>query len=238
MASDRTILLVDETEWFRELGTLFLARSGRVLTAASADEALAIARREHPDIVITDLDMPGRDGADLCCAIRRDPLLAYTPVVVVIGSQRPEDHSRSIRAGATDILTKPLARAALLESVTRLTRFEKPQGRPRIRVAEPVLLDLGGTNRWGTLRNLSRAGAFIELPEPLPGGREISLSFKIPGSARSVAPTAQVVWSRRARNETSGVGHGLRFMAVDKHSIEALDAFVCERAPHPPTPRY
>jgi CheY-like chemotaxis protein len=237
VASHRTILLVDETEWFRDLGTLFLARSGRVLTCGSAEEALELARRERPDMVITDLDMPGRDGADLCVAIRRDPLLAYTPVVVVIGSHRPEDHSRAIRAGATDILTKPLARAALLDSVRRLTGFERPQGRPRIRVAAPVRLDVDGTQRWGTLRNLSRAGAFVELPEPLPGGREVSLSFKIPGSARSIAPTAQVVWSRRAQASAPGAGHGLRFMAVDRHSIEALDEFVSERAPHPATPQ-
>ena len=231
MASAPTILLVDEIGWFRELGTLFLARSGRVLTTGSANDALAIARRERPDIVITDLDMPDQDGADLCFAIRRDPLLAYTPVVVVIGSKEPKDHARAIRAGATDILTKPLSRAALLESVRRLTCFETPQGRPRIRVATPVRLQLDGAESWGTLLNLSRAGAFIELAEPLPAGPEIALNFKIPGSTRTVAPTAQVVWSRPVSANEPGVGHGVRFMSVDRQSIEALDNFVFEQAP-------
>ena len=59
MTGDRTILLVDDSQWFRELGATFLARSGRVFTAASAAEAIEISRRERPDLVITDLsDLP------------------------------------------------------------------------------------------------------------------------------------------------------------------------------------
>lgn len=231
MSKDRTILLVDEMEWFRELGTLFLAPSGRVLATGSAREAFQIAREEHPDVIITDLDMPDRDGADLCFAIRRDPILAYTPVVIVIGSERSEDHARAIRAGASDILGKPLSRESLLESVRRLTNFETPQGRPRVRVAAPVRLEIDGSETWGTLSNLSRGGAFIEVPGSLPVGREISLEFQIPGSVRTVKPTAQVVWSRPSRTTPHAIGHGLRFIAVDKSSIGALDDFVFERAP-------
>lgn len=231
MSKDRTILLVDEMEWFRELGTLFLSPSGRVLATGSAREALGIAREEHPDVIITDLDMPGSDGADLCCAIRRDPILAYTPVIIVIGSERSEDHARAIRAGASDILGKPLSRELLLESVRRLTCSETPLGRPRVPVVAPVRLEIDGSETRGTLVNLSRGGAFIEVPGALPVGREISLEFQIPGSARTVRPTAQVVWSRPSQTTPDAVGHGLRFIAVDKSSIGALDDFVFERAP-------
>ena len=231
MSKDRTILLVDEMEWFRELGTLFLSPSSRVLATGSAREALQIARAEHPDIIITDLDMPDYDGAELCCAVRRDPVLAYTPVIIVNGSERPEDHARAIRAGASDVLGKPLARESLLESVRRLTCSETPLGRPRVPVIAPVRLEIDGSETRGTLVNLSRGGAFIEVPGVLPVGSELSLEFQIPGSSRTVRPTAQVVWSRPSQTTPEAVGHGLRFIAVDKTSIGALDDFVFEWAP-------
>ena len=61
-----TILVVDDAPLLRELGALFLARAGRVITAASGEEALAVARAERPDVVGGDLRMHGIEGATLC----------------------------------------------------------------------------------------------------------------------------------------------------------------------------
>jgi len=223
-----TLLIVDEIRWFRELGESFLARTGRVISCGSTDQALEIARRDRPDVVITDLDIPGKDGVELCTAIRRDPLLAYTPVVIVTGSREPDDHARAIRAGATDVLAKPLTRRALIESVARLTRYEKPQGRPRVDVAAPVRIR--DRDQWGTLRNVSRGGAFIETTTALPNRREISLEFKLPETQRTVRPTAQVVWTRPG-NSPGSVGQGLRFLSLDRTSLHALEDFVFDNAP-------
>ena len=88
--------------------------SGPVVEGADAGETVELVRRERPDAVITDLEMPGRDGVELCSAIRNDPDIADTPVVIVSGSRDPVDHGRAIRAGATDVLAKPLRRLALL----------------------------------------------------------------------------------------------------------------------------
>jgi uncharacterized protein (TIGR02266 family) len=223
-----TLLVVDEIRWFRELGESFLARSGRVISCGSSDQALEIARRERPDVVITDLDMPDRDGVELCSAIRSDPVLAYTPVVIVTGSRDPADHARAIRAGATDVLAKPLTRIALIESVARLTRFQEPQGRPRVDLAMPVKID--GADVWGTLRNLSRGGAFLETPAPLPSRGEVALEFQLPDAPRAVRSTAQVVWTRPARSR-GAVGQGVRFLSLDRESIHALEQFVFAHSP-------
>jgi uncharacterized protein (TIGR02266 family) len=227
MARTPTLLVVDEIRWFRELGESFLARSGRVISCGSADQALEIARRERPDVVITDLAMPGRDGVELCSAIRRDPLLADTPVVIVMGTRDPADHARAIRAGATDVLAKPLSRLALIESVARLTRFDEPRGRPRVDVAIPI--KVAQHDQPGTLRNLSRGGAFLETATALPGRREVELEFQLPDEGRTVRPTAQVVWTRPTSG--GGVGQGVRFLSLDRASLHALEQFVFSRAP-------
>ena len=235
MGAERSILIVDELAWFRELVAVFLARSGRVLAAGSAAEALTIARKERPDLVVADFDMPGGDGAALCERIRRDALLAYTPVIVVIGTDDPEHHARATRAGATDVLTKPLSRTTLIESVSRLTRSERPIGRPRVELAQPVHVRIGGRDCQGVLRNLSRSGAFVELAEPLPSGPEIELDFLLPDSHRGFAPSAQVVWSRARRSPEARYGHGLRFLRLEPRALRALDDFVADRVLEPPS---
>ena len=81
---ERTILIADDAAMFRELGALFLARSGRVLTANNGYEALDVARREHPAVVVADLDMPCLGGDGLCLRLREDESLAGTPVILVV----------------------------------------------------------------------------------------------------------------------------------------------------------
>ena len=77
------VLVVDDAPLLRELGAIFLGRAGRVLTAASGEEGLAVARLEQPDLIFADVGMPGIDGALLCQAIKQDPLLGPTRVVPI-----------------------------------------------------------------------------------------------------------------------------------------------------------
>ena len=79
----KKILIADDTEIFRELGSVFLARLGTVLTASTGSEALEIARREQPEVMILDFEMPDMCGDNLCRAIKADRDLHQTPVILV-----------------------------------------------------------------------------------------------------------------------------------------------------------
>ena len=76
------VLVVDDAAFLRELAAVFLARSGRVITAASGQEAMILVRRERPDLILCDLHMPGMSGADLCRIIKSDSELEHTPFVM------------------------------------------------------------------------------------------------------------------------------------------------------------
>jgi uncharacterized protein (TIGR02266 family) len=230
LALERTILLVDDTPWFRELGAVFLARSGRVVTAGAASEALVSARAQRPDLVIADYSMPGASGADLCRALRNDPELRDIPVIIVIRGNDPADHACAVRSGANDVLTKPLSRFSLLESVSRLTRAGSPGGQPRVPMSEPLQLRIADTRTHATLRNVSRGGVFIDAPEPIARNVEVSLDFCLPGTKRRLEPTAQVVWSAAPRNHPLGVGLGMRFLDLDTPSVRLLEEFVFANA--------
>jgi len=223
-----TILVVDDVPLFRELECLFLARCGRVITASTAREALALAEREHPAVVVLDAHLPDMPGEELCRLLKLPD--ADLPVVVITGTGSASEHAAAIRAGADDVLSKPLSRLALVQTVQRFTRFPVPRGLPRVTVTAPVRIVQGQAEAWGTARNLSRGGMFVECDAGFAEEQELDLEFHLPGSAEPIRQTVQVVWSRPGNGERRGFG--VRFLALDGLAARCLDEYVHEWA-HP-----
>ncbi len=223
----KKILVADDAELFRELGSIFLARLGAVLTASSGGEALEIARREKPAVMVIDFDMPDMCGDNLCRTVKADRELHRTPVLLVISGRCAEDHARAVRAQADDILTKPLNRIQLGLSVSRLLGADRHLGLTRVPLDEEVRVQLlrADASTWGVMRDLSRGGAFIESPGRLSVDTELALDFKLPHVHKPLQPTAQVRWA--GQHPKSGApGMGLRFLALDRSSIQQIDSFV------------
>jgi uncharacterized protein (TIGR02266 family) len=224
----RKILVVDDAPMFRELESLFLARTGRVLTASNGIEGLEIARREQPAVVVTDFAMPGMTGAALCREIKSDPDLRRTPVIVVTGRDMGEEHERAVRAGADDVIEKPVTRLGLIQAVNRLLR-QSVRGLIRVPLDTDVRLGLDDREAWGRAQNISRGGMFVEASTTLEPDTELALEFQLPDLSASLAPTARVVW-RRGESSTSRPGLGLRFLKLDRNSAQRLDDYVYEHA--------
>jgi uncharacterized protein (TIGR02266 family) len=225
----RRILVVDDSPIFLELEETFLSRIGHVLTARRAEEALELARREHPDVVLADLHMPEMNGDELCREIKSDPDLAGTPVILVTGERDAEDHARAVRAGADDVVHKPVNRLQLIQAVDRFLKLAV-RGLVRVPVDAEVRLDVSGHELWGRARNVSRGGMYIEsdiTPEPQ---TELELGFTLPVSGRALAPTAEVVWRRSAPTREGVGGIGVRFLKIDPDTSNLIDDFVYERA--------
>jgi CheY-like chemotaxis protein len=224
----RTILVVDDVPMFRELGSLFLSRYGRVLTAANGPETLDAVRREHPEVVVLDFHMPDVDSEVLCEEIRALSSSRRPPSIVAICNGDSADYERAIRAGAADVLSKPLSRVSLVETVNRFVRFPEVRGMARVAHAAAVRVMMDREERWGTMRNLSRGGMYIEANWLAPPEVEMRLEFRLPEVERPLSPTAKVIWSRRRWNGITA-GMGVRFLALDAISAHTLDSFVYER---------
>lgn len=95
-----------------------------VLTAFSGPEALDVISREHPDIVLLDVMMPGMDGFEVCRKIKADAATAHIPVVMVTALDQPSDRVAGLEAGADDFLTKPVQDLALFARVRSLVRLK------------------------------------------------------------------------------------------------------------------
>jgi CheY-like chemotaxis protein len=118
-------LIVDDSEDAREMvAALLSTRGADVLTAESVDAALATLERQLPDVIVSDLSMPGRSGLDLIERVRSRPADqgGRIPAVALTAYAGPEDRRRSILAGFDVHLVKPVDAAELIETVTRLVR--------------------------------------------------------------------------------------------------------------------
>lgn len=224
--------MVDDTPLLRELAALFLARAGRVFTAASGEEALTVAGAIRPDLVFADVKMPGMDGTELCRRLKQSPLHYDVPVVLLTGSDAADERERAVRSGANDVIPKPVERLPLLEAARRLLDHAAPRGLPRIALDAPVRLRQRQREWPGTARNLSRGGVFVESPELLAEQAEVELALELPETPLALASTAQVIWTRRA-DDALAAGMGLRFLGLDRRTVREIAEYVEERLPVP-----
>jgi len=102
-----TVLVADDNADVRAYVCGHLGASYRVVEAADGKEALATARRELPDLIISDVMMPELDGYTLCRTLKQDPELDYIPVILLTAKALPEDKIEGLQEGADDYVTKP-----------------------------------------------------------------------------------------------------------------------------------
>ena len=125
-----TILIVDDEPPILDLVRFTLEDADvRVVEASDGVEALAVARRVRPDLILLDVHMPRLDGLEACRQIRREPALARTPIVMLTAAGQEADRARGREAGADEYLTKPfspLTLLALVEALVPETRSWRP----------------------------------------------------------------------------------------------------------------
>ncbi|HSM91682.1 MAG TPA: sigma 54-interacting transcriptional regulator [Anaeromyxobacteraceae bacterium] len=112
------ILVVDDEEDMLETIAYNLERAGhRVARATSAAAALARLEERTPDLIVSDVMMPGMDGLAFCATVRARAATALTPFLFVTGKGQPSDKYAGLRAGADDYVTKPFDLADLMARV-------------------------------------------------------------------------------------------------------------------------
>jgi class 3 adenylate cyclase len=125
MTPDPLILIVDDLpQNVRLLDAVLSPRGFRVVSASSGEEALDVLGKEHPDLVLLDILMPGIDGYEVCRRIRADPGTAFLPVIMITASAG-EEKTRATESGADDFIHKPFDQAELLARVRSLVRIKR-----------------------------------------------------------------------------------------------------------------
>jgi CheY-like chemotaxis protein len=114
----KTILLVEDDQQVRALFGLVLRKNGYcVVEADSGTAGFEMARHHFPDLIVSDIDMPGGDGHSLLRNIRLDPKLKSRQVVLMTGRPDLLMPRKSMEEGADDFLAKPVSLQELLSCV-------------------------------------------------------------------------------------------------------------------------
>jgi two-component system, NtrC family, sensor kinase len=113
----RSILVVDDDEFIRNMFEAFLTENYICVTAASSDEALVALARDTYGVVISDIQMPGRNGVELLREIRQR--YPDTAVIMISGIDRPQRIRDALQLGAVDYLIKPIELEVLSFAIER-----------------------------------------------------------------------------------------------------------------------
>src|SRR5678809_428090 len=120
-AGDPVILLVDDDEETYNLYSDFLASSGfSVVGANDGEEAIRVAQRERPDLVIMDLGLPLLDGCEATRKLRADPRTRHIPILAMTGYVQRHFIELARQAGCDAFLSKPCPLERLLEEARHL----------------------------------------------------------------------------------------------------------------------
>lgn len=146
----KKILVIDDEPEIVKLVRAYLERAGFVVVSATdGQEALAVFRHEHPNLVILDLNLPGMDGLDVCRALRQS---SNVPIIMLTARIEETDRLIGLELGADDYVIKPFSpREIVARTRAVLRRAEGEPVRPDVLFSSNLSLDLN--RRTATLFN-------------------------------------------------------------------------------------
>ncbi len=159
MAKKHKILLVDDEQDILEFMEYNLKKENyAVLTASSGEEAVDIAKKEKPDLILLDVMMPGSDGIETCREIREIPGLGDT--IIAFLTARSEDYSQiaGFESGADDYITKPIKPRVLLSRIKALLKRSAQGDKRSVAQIDGLVIDQNSYS-------VTKDGKAISLPK-------------------------------------------------------------------------
>ena len=126
------VLLVDDCVEQRDLYQILLERDLEILSTGRGVDAIALAMARHPDAIVLDLNMPGMDGLQVCRHLKREPVTATIPVIILTGTDDHGIQTDALFAGAAGILTKPCSAPRLLGTIRAAIDRSRATFRPPV----------------------------------------------------------------------------------------------------------
>ena len=116
-----TILIIEDNPANMKLACLLLRNAGyAVRCAVDAETGMTLARDEHPDLILMDIQLPGMDGLAATALLKNDPGTAAIPVVALTAMAMKEDREKSLQAGCDAYIAKPLRYQELYDVIAGL----------------------------------------------------------------------------------------------------------------------
>ena len=116
----RILIVEDELDIAENIAALLTAKGHRTMMTGDGADALKLAKKELPDLILLDVMLPRMSGHDVCRMLRADPKTAKLKIVMVTGLGRGGDVDDAFAAGADDYLIKPFDSARLFMKIEKI----------------------------------------------------------------------------------------------------------------------
>jgi putative two-component system response regulator len=137
----RILVVDDNAEMVELMRELLVSRGYEVFAVRDVEQAEREIRRHPPDLILSDVIMPGRSGYELCRQLKSEPATRLIPFVLITGLSDRENKVKGIEAGADDFLNKPIFPAELFARVKSLLKLK--EFTDELETADSVLCTLG-----------------------------------------------------------------------------------------------
>ncbi len=196
----------------------------------SGEEALAVARRERPDVVLLDSDLPGFDAAGCCAAFKADDALCDTPIIALASSGNTHKETMLSEAGCDDFLDSPLRGNRLLAKLRHYVSCSELF--VRIPYYTQVTIRDKSDVYYGMTGDISVGGVYIATFDRLPEDGEIEIRFTLEkGSITQIVTKGRVAWLNsksdpRCCNRPEGFG--VEFTNIPDEKLLAIEEYIAD----------
>ncbi len=212
------LLLVDDVMSFLELEKTFLSRAEcTLLTASTGLEAIKVAEKEHPDLILLDVEMPEMNGIEATRILQNQPELKDIPIVIVSSSSMDQE---ALAAGAREFVKKPVDEPRFQEIVLRYVPLTFRLDDRRM-LGGTCVMESEGEQAEGTVVDISISGLLLRSTAIFAIGDPLTLYFNLPGAAREKEIQAGGVVVR-----ISEKGYGIRFTRISEGAVIFIREFV------------
>ena len=197
----------------------------QVVTASSHEEALAIHRAEHLDLIITQVDLPGMDAVTFCSTIKGDAALSAVSIILVCENSK-EARASGLRMGADAVYRRPIKPALVLAKAQKLLNISL---RETYRVLLCVAMEGTACDQMFPCRTLdvSPTGMLMESALSFNQGDRIFCSFYLPDADTThIQATGEIVRIIPSAAGSDARRYGIHFLDLTREAQQAIDTFL------------
>jgi len=139
---EKILIVEDEKDIIKMLEYNLKKEGFRVIAARDGEDALDLAVRDHPDLILLDLMLPGMDGLEVCKALKKESKASSIPIIMLTAKSQESDKVVGLELGADDYITKPFSPRELIARIKAvLRRATEKEKLPEIFQAQDLKID-------------------------------------------------------------------------------------------------